>query len=120
MSDGLIRTGGTSAVIPLVTAEDDRFHSASDHWWETETAWFSFNLPERRIGGWFYSQVLPTQQVCNGGAWVWDDSSAPALYEANHRGLRISPLETLDLRDVELPNGNHIQALEPLTTYRGR
>jgi hypothetical protein len=118
MSGGLIRTGGTSAVIPLVTAEDDRFHSASDHWWETETAWFSFNLPERRIGGWFYSQVLATQQVCNGGAWVWDDSSAPALYEANHRGLPIPALETLDLRDVELPNGNHIQALEPLTTYR--
>jgi hypothetical protein len=107
-------------VIPKLTAGDDAFHPASDHWWETETAWFSFNLPERRIGGWFYNQVLATQQVCNGGAWVWDDSEAPALYEVSHKGLTLPPIEELDLRDVQLPNGNHIQALEPLTTYRVR
>jgi hypothetical protein len=106
--------------IPTVGPEDDQFHPASDHWWETETAWFSFNIPERRIGGWFYNQVLATQQLCNGGAWVWDDSPEPALYDANHRGLALPPLHELDLRDVELPNGNHIQALEPLTRYRVR
>ena len=65
--------------IPVITPDDDGFHPASDHWWETETAWFSFNIPERRIGGWFYNQVLATQQICNGGAWVWDDSPADAL-----------------------------------------
>jgi hypothetical protein len=103
--------------IPVVTADDDGFHPASDDWWETETAWFSFNIPERRIGGWFYNQVLATQRVCNGGAWVWDDSAAPALYEVNHKGLPIPAIEELDLRDVALPNGNHIRAVEPLRTY---
>jgi hypothetical protein len=106
--------------IPEITAADDGFHPASDHWWETETAWFSFNVPERRLGGWFYNQVLATQQVCNGGAWVWDDSAAPALYEQNHRDLPIPPVAELDLRDVVLPNGNHIEALEPLTRNRVR
>jgi hypothetical protein len=107
-------------VVPILTDADDGFHPASEDWWETETAWFSFNVPERRMGGWFYNQVLATQQVCNGGAWVWDDSAAPALYEVHHHGLPIPPVAELDLRDVELPNGNHIQMLEPLTAYRIR
>lgn len=111
---------GAPGTIPELTPDDDGFHPASDHWWETETAWFSFNVPERRMGGWFYNQVLATQQVCNGGAWVWDDSDAGALYERNQRGLAIPPVDELDLRDVELPNGNHIQMLEPLTRYRIR
>jgi hypothetical protein len=105
---------------PALTPADDGFHPASDDWWETETAWFSFNVPERRMGGWFYNQVLATQRVCNGGAWVWDDSPVPALYEARHQGLPIPPVDELDLRDVELPNGNHLEVLEPLTAYRVR
>jgi len=109
-----------AGAIPELTPEDDGFHPASDHWWETETAWFSFNIPERKIGGWFYNQVLATQKVCNGGAWVWDDSPAGALYEVRHQGLPLEDLDQLDLRDVQLPNGNHIQCLEPLMSYRVR
>lgn len=109
---------GAPGTIPTLTEADDCFHPASDHWWETETAWFSFNVPERRLGGWFYNQVLATQQVCNGGAWVWDDTDAAARYERNERGLAIPPVDELDLRDVSLPNGNHIRMLEPLTRYR--
>ena len=35
------------------TARDDGFHfdRMSERWWETETAWFSFSVPERRLGG---------------------------------------------------------------------
>jgi len=106
--------------IPVLTEADDCLHPASDHWWETETAWFSFNVPERRIGGWFYNQILATQGVCNGGAWVWDDSSAPSLYEVRHQGLPLPAVDTIDLRDVQLPNGNHITMLEPLQRYRLR
>ena len=103
---------------PPLTPEDDAFHPHSDHWWETETAWFAFSVPERQLGGWLYNQVLAVQGVCNGGAWVWDSSDAPALYELNHRGLPLDP--GLDLRDVSLPNGNSITVLEPLTTYHLR
>jgi hypothetical protein len=100
---------------PALTPDDDRLHPLSDHWWETETAWFSFNVPDRRLGGWLYTQILGVQGVCNGGAWVWDDSPAGSLYEVNHRGL---PLDgDVDLRDASLPNGNSIRVLAPLTTY---
>lgn len=107
-------------IYPELTAEDDNFHEPSDHWWETETAWFSFNIPERRIGGWFYNQVLATQAVCNGGAWVWDDSPAAARYERRVHGAPLSHLDDLDLRDATLPTGCHITMLDPLHRYRVR
>lgn len=100
---------------PALGPDDDGFHQPSEHWWETETAWFSFHVAERRLGGWLYSQVLPVQGVCNGGAWVWDASSTGALYEVNHQGLALPP--GLDLRDVSLPNGNRIRVVEPLMRY---
>ena len=106
-------------VVP-VTPADDGFHPASDHPYETETFWASFHHPERNLGGWFYNQVLCNQGVCNGGAWVWDASAAGALHEVRHEGLPLPDVAQLDLRDVELPNGNHLQMLEPLTRYRIR
>src|SRR4051812_43062195 len=61
----------------VVTDDDDGFHDDSElgsgHPWWTETFWTSFNVPERRMGGWFYNQVLKNQGehgLCNGGAWV--------------------------------------------------
>jgi hypothetical protein len=105
---------------PEVTAADDGLHPASDHWWETETAWFSFNDPERRLGGWFYCQVLATQGVCNGGAWVWDDTPAGARYEHRVSGVPLPDLAGLDLRDAALPTGWHLTMLEPLQRYRIR
>jgi hypothetical protein len=107
----------TPEVIAL-TEEDDKFHPYSEHPYETETFWVSFHHPERKLGGWFYNQVLFNQKVCNGGAWVWDDSPAGSLYQVSETGLPLVDGDRLDLRDVELPNGNHIQMLEPLTKYR--
>ncbi len=66
-------------VYPTFTAKDDDFHDEDlgDGWWKTETSWFSWNVPDRKMGGWLYSQARPNARICNGGAWVWDDSAAP-------------------------------------------
>jgi hypothetical protein len=103
---------------PIVTPEDDDWHDFSPHWWETETTWWSFNVPERKMGGWLYSQVLAVQGTCNGGAWVWDDSDAGARYEVRHQGLPFP--NRGDLRNCRLPNGNSVEMLEPLRKYRTR
>lgn len=106
-----------------VTADDDGFHDeaeGSDHPWWTETFWASFNIPERRIGGWFYNQVLKNQGahgVNNGGAWVWDDSDRPALYERNLKDLPM-PEGPRDLRDIALPNGNRLRQITPTMAYQ--
>ena len=101
-------------------ADDDRLHTAvmSDRWWETETAWFSFHNPERRLGGWLYSMVRPNIGTVAGGAWVWDDSAHlpwDVLYSANYSALQL-PADT-DLRDTTLPTGVSIRVVEPAHSY---
>ncbi len=105
-----------------IVARDDDFHDEemSDRWWETETNWFSWNVPERKLGGWTYCQARPNAGLCNGGAWVWDDSGAypwELRYRAEYSGLQLPPREERDMRDFEWPNGVHVRALEPLTRY---
>ncbi|HXQ45583.1 MAG TPA: hypothetical protein VN806_03150 [Caulobacteraceae bacterium] len=106
-----------------VTPEDDGFHDdfeGSDHPWWTETFWTSFNVPERRMGGWFYNQVLKNQGphgTNNGGAWVWDGSEAPVRYRRMRQGLPMPP-GPRDLRDIALPNGNRIKQLIPNMKYQ--
>jgi len=100
---------------PVLTPADDNWHDHSQHWWETETTWWSFNHPERKMGGWLYTQVLAVQGTCNGGAWVWDDSPEGALYEVRHHALPFA--DRGDLRNCTFPNGNRVEMLEPLMKY---
>jgi hypothetical protein len=105
---------------PQFTAADDRFHfeSMSDRWWETETCWFSFFDPDRRLGGWMYTMVRPNIGTVSGGTWIWDGSGYlpwEVRYSANYATLRLP--RDQDLTDIQLPTGVYIKALEPLTTY---
>ena len=102
--------------------EDDDFHDEemTDRWWETETSWFSWNVPERRLGGWTYCQARPNANLCNGGAWVWDDTGAypwELAYRAEYSGLQLPPRADANLRDFAWPNGVHVRVLEPLRRY---
>lgn len=110
----------TAARNARFTSRDDRFHFAEmgDDWWATETAWFSFHHPERRLGGWLYTMVRPNIGTVAGGAWVWDDGAHlpwEALYSANYSALRL-PREQ-DLDDCRLPTGVSIKVLEPCRRY---
>ena len=104
--------------MPAFTPDDDGFHDLDDRWWQTETAWFSFHVPARRLGGWLYTMVRPNIGTVAGGAWVWDDTAElpwDVLYSANHSALRLP--EGADLRDVELPTGVRIRVVEPAHCY---
>ncbi|MBI2799254.1 MAG: hypothetical protein HYX63_03040 [Gammaproteobacteria bacterium] len=102
------------------TAQDDHFHFAEmgDDWWATETAWFSFHHPERRLGGWFYTMARPNIGTIAGGAWIWDHRAHlpwEALYSANYSALELP--STLDLAACTLPTGVSIRVLEPCQRY---
>jgi hypothetical protein len=102
------------------TAADDGFHfnQMSDRWWETETAWFSFVVPERRLSGWVYVYARPNVGSVAGGAWVWDDSAHlpwDVLYNANYTVLRLP--KARDLTDITLPTGVSVRMIEPLQRY---
>ena len=103
------------------TEADDHFHFAglSDRWWETETAWFSFCKPERRLGGWLYTMVRPNIGTVAGGAWIWDDTAHlpwEALYSSNLTAQRLD--KATDLADCKLANGVSIKRLAPLQSYK--
>lgn len=103
-----------------ITPRDDGFHfgEMSDRWWITETAWFSFCKPERKLGGWLYSMFRPNIGTIAGGAWVWDDTATSPWevpYSANYTALRIP--ENADLNDITLPTGVRLKTLKPLTSY---
>jgi hypothetical protein len=102
------------------TAADDGFHFdvMSDRWWETETAWYSFCVPERQLGGWLYTMVRPNIGTVSGGAWVWDASASlpwEVLYSTNYSSLRL-PADA-DLHDVVLPTGVRMRTVVPRTEY---
>ena len=106
----------TVSTQPELGPDDDNWHDHSQHWWETETNWWSFNIPERKLGGWLYTQALPVQETCNGGAWVWDDSDAGAVYEMRHQDLPFP--DRGDLRHCAFPNGVRVEMIQPLMLYR--
>jgi len=104
----------------VFTERDDRFHFAemTNDWWATETAWFSFCHPERRLGGWFYTMVRPNIGTVAGGAWIWDHSAHlpwEVLYSANYSALQLP--RDQDLNDITLPTGVSIRVIEPCTSY---
>jgi hypothetical protein len=112
----------SSRKYPEFDESDDDFHdeSLTHHWWETETNWFSWNVPERQMGGWTYCQARPNANLCNGGAWVWDDTASFSWelpYHVNYSGLRLPERSQRDMRDFEWPNGVHVTTLEPLMRY---
>jgi hypothetical protein len=102
------------------TARDDRFHfdeMGSDRW-VTETAWFSFVVPERKLGGWLYSMVRPNIDAVAGGAWVWDDSGVTPWEVLYSRNLSVMPFDrTQDLDRIDLSNGVSITATDPCMSY---
>jgi len=105
---------------PVFTERDDRFHfdEMGGDWWATETAWFSFCRPERRLGGWLYTLARPNIGTVAGGAWVWDDSAHlpwEVLYSANYSALQLP--RDQDLNNITLPTGVSIRVIEPCMSY---
>ena len=102
------------------TAQDDHFHFAemSGDWWATETAWFSFHHPARRLGGWLYTLVRPNIGTVAGGCWIWDDTAHlpwEVLYSTNYSAVPLP--RDQDLTDCRLPTGVAITVIEPCMRY---
>jgi hypothetical protein len=102
-------------------AKDDHFHFAEmgDHWWATETMWFSFASLEHRLAGRVYMMCRPNIGTCAGGIWLFNDagwSPWDLPYCVNYSSM---PLQKgADLADILLPSGVRVQAVSALTEYR--
>lgn len=99
--------------------DHDAFHpiAVDDPYW-TETCWFTFTVPERKLSGQLYPFFRPNQRITSGGAFFWDDTSGD-LYSCRYaRNFWHLPLpESADLHDISLPNGIRYKCLEPMKRY---
>lgn len=104
------------------THPDDEFHPpASDDPYWTETCWFTFTVPERRLSGQLYPFFRPNQRVAAGGAYFWDDRGDQpwsCVYAKNFWHLPLS--SDARLSDLSLANGIRIRCVEPLRRYELR
>ncbi|MGH9018093.1 MAG: DUF7064 domain-containing protein [Acidimicrobiales bacterium] len=98
---------------------DDEFHRPADpadpDW--SETCWFTFTVPERRLSGQLYPFFKPTLGVVAGGAYFWDDTGDQiwnCLYAKNFWHL---PLPDEPLSALRLANGARYRVLEPQRVY---
>jgi hypothetical protein len=97
---------------------DDQFHppSTDDPYW-TETCWFTFTVPERRLSGQLYPFFRPNQGVVAAGAFLWDDTGHTTSDVLHARHFWHLPMPDQPLSDLTLPNGIAYRCLEPLHRY---
>jgi hypothetical protein len=111
--------------MPVVTQEtpfvaaDDTFHALSDDPFETETNWWAFNAPDRKLGCWVHAAVKPNQGVVTWRVFVWDDQGADPMRLAYYRKGEDLPFPPgQDLRDIAFPQGGYrLRMLSPLMEY---
>src|SRR6267142_6534282 len=58
-----------------LTPEDDTFHPRNDDPWWTETVWFAWFVPDRKLVGYFYPIFRPNLGVQAGGVIVYDSEA---------------------------------------------
>jgi hypothetical protein len=103
-----------------VSHPDDQFHPPTndDAFW-SETAWFAFSVPERKLAGWTYPFFRPNQGVCSAAVFLWDDTGELPFNCRYYKQFWHLPLpERLD--DFELPNGLGYTVQEPRRVYELR
>lgn len=97
---------------------DDEFHPADtgDPYW-TETCWFTFAVPERRLSGQLYPFFRPNQRVCAAAAYVWDDHGDQPWSVRYAKNFWHLPMPDQPLSDISLPNGIRYRCVEPQHRY---
>ena len=102
------------------TPEDDLYHqpTVDDPLW-FETTWWSFNVPERRIGGWLHAGRHTNNGTATWRVFLWDPSGADPGRLPYFKIVSDVPInKDVDLRDICFPNGGFsVKMLKPLMDY---
>jgi hypothetical protein len=99
--------------------EDDSYHQLSDDPYETETNWWSFNIPERKIGCWIHTPYYPNRKTVTWRIFVWDDEGVEPGRLAYYKKVEEAPMpDNPDLRDITFPQGGYsLKMIEPGMKY---
>jgi hypothetical protein len=84
-----------------------------------ETTWWSFNVPERRIGGWLHAGYHTNRGTATWRVFVWDQSGSDPGRLAYYKIASEVPMPPdADLRDLAFGDGGFsVKMLTPLTDY---
>jgi hypothetical protein len=100
--------------------DDDTYHrpTVDDPLW-FETTWWSFSIPERRIGGWLHAGRSTNKGTVSWRVFLWDPSSADPAQMAYYRNVPdVAIDDAADLRDITFPQGGFsVKMLDPLMNY---
>lgn len=99
---------------------DDYLHPVSDSFYENETFWFSFFVPERNIGAWIYTGVRQNAGITHGGMWLWDDTAVEPWNLPFYENFSALKLPTRNGNVLASPTGTTIEVIEPGMAYRLR
>lgn len=97
---------------------DDNFHPPKDDdpFW-TETCWWTFFVPERRLSGQLYPFFRTNQGVAACAVYLWNDEGDQPNTALYFRQTWHLPLPDQPLSDLTLPNGLRYECTEPRTRY---
>ena len=102
----------------MATAADDEFHPpANDDPFWSETCWFTFTVPERKLSGQLYPFFRPNQGVMAAGVYFWDDTGHELWNCRYAKNFWHLPIPDQPLSDITVPNGIRYRVLEPLQRY---
>jgi len=99
--------------------EDDTYHRPLDDPFWFETTWWSFNVPERRIGGWLHAGYHANRGEVTWKVFAWDDRGSDQGRLAYFRNALSVPMQPdPDLRDLTFPAGGFsVRMIDPLMNY---
>ena len=111
------------AGLPLgsCSAEDELLHPAapSGHYSATETSYFGFSVPERRLNGEIYVWFHPVLKVMSASVYIWTGMKASTLACEYISHQHFLPFPSHDIADYTIePVGLHIRVIEPLRSVQ--
>lgn len=108
--------------------EDDTYHVPTDDPLWFETTWWSFSVPERRMGGWLHAGRSTNRGTATWRVFLWDPRGADPSRMAYHKMVTDVPMgdgagpdatHSVDLRDITFPGGGFsVKMLDPLMNYQ--
>ena len=98
---------------------NDEFHPPTndDPYW-SETNWFAFGVPERKLSGWLYPFFRPALGVCSAAVLLWDDQGDQVWNCRYYKQFWHLPMPDGPLSDFTLANGLHYRCTEDELVYQ--
>jgi len=98
---------------------NDEFHPPTndDPYW-SETNWFAFGVPDRKLSGWLYPFFRPNLGVCSAAVLLWDDQGDQTWNCRYYKQFWHLPMPDGPLSDFTLANGLSYRCTEDEMVYQ--